>query len=192
MTKPALRTPRYAGGRPRTLRTYEIFISSGSDLAEQRNLLRQLVDAFNKQARDARVDYQIAVRAWEDAVSRRTFDDGNREFRFDAEIANLVIVLLHRDLRPGTEEELDAALQSPDVQVAIILMDPPPATTRVKAEKHLREKMAEIRDKVRWYLTDEPGHISVTIAMVSILARLFIDLSSPEQESSASEYTEVR
>lgn len=192
MTWPALRTPQYAGGLFRTVRLCEVFISSGNDLTNERELLRQLVEAFNKQAIDAQTDYLITVRAWEDAVTRRTFGDGNREFRFDASRANLVIVLLHRDLRQGTEEELDAALNAENVQVAIIFMNPPDATSQIESEKYLLAKLDQIRGDVRWFQTKEPGHISVTIAMVSILARLFIDLSSPVTDQAPADYTEVR
>ncbi len=192
MTQPALRTARYAAGPFRRVRLCEIFISSGSDLENERNLLRDLIETFNKQAIDARTDFQFNIRAWEDAVTRRTHGDGNREFRFDASIANVVIVLLNRDLRKGTEEELDAALNAEYVQVAMILMDPPDKSTRFKDEKHLWAKLRQIQDDVRWIQTDKPGHISVTLAMVSILARLVIDLSSPIDESSAAVYNEVR
>ena len=192
MTRPTLRSPSYAGGTFRTVRLCEVFISSGSDLSTERDLLRELVDAFNKQAIDARVGFLFTIRAWEDAVTRRTYGDGNREFRFDASIANLVIVLLHREIRKGTEEELDVALEAENVQVAIILMDPPDKSSEVESEKYLIAKLRQIKDEVRWFETGEPGDMSVTVAMVSILARLVIDLSAPVDPPSAAEYTEVR
>ncbi len=192
MTRPALRTPKYAGGTFRTVQLCEVFISSGSDLEAERNLLRELVDAFNKQAIDARAGFLFNIRAWEDAVTRRTFGDGNREFRYDASIANLVIVLLHREIRKGTEEELDVALEAENVQVAIILMDPPDESSEVESEKRLNAKLSHIKADVRWFETKGPGDISVTIAMVSILARLLIELSSPVDEPSAADYTEER
>lgn len=193
MTQPALRAARYAAGPLRRVRVCEIFISSGSDLENERNLLRDLIAVFNKQAIDARADFQFNIRAWEDAASRRTYGDGNREFRFDASIANMVIVLLNRDLRKGTEEELDAALKADDVQVAIILMDPPDKATRFKSEKHLLAKLRQIQNDVRWIETGGPGDMSVTLAMVSVLARLVIDLSSPPtDEPSAADYNELR
>ena len=192
MNLPALRTTTYAGGTYRRVKLCEVFISSGSDLASERQILRDLVDAFNKQAFDARVDYMFSIRAWEDAVSRRTYGDGNREFRYDASIANVVIVLLSRELRRGTEEELDAALQTDNVQVAIILMDPPDESTEIESEKYLLAKLAKIRENVRWFETGAPGHVSVTIAMASILARLLIDLSSQDDEASTADYKEVR
>lgn len=192
MTRPALRTPRYAGGEFRTVKLCEVFISSGSDLDAERSLLRELVDAFNKQAIDARAGFLLTVRAWEDAVTRRTYGDGNREFRYDAANANLVIVLLHREIRKGTEEELDMALEAENVQVAIILMDPPDKLSEVETERYLIAKLSHIKDDVRWFETEAPGNVSVTIAMVSILARLVIDLSAPIDQPTAAEYTEVR
>jgi hypothetical protein len=192
MTRPELRSPEYAGGEPRAVREFEIFLSSGSDLDEQRVLFKELAQAFNEQALDAGTDYRIAIRAWEGAVTRRTFNDGNREFRYDAAHANLVVVLVHRELRRGTEEELDRALRSPDVQTAIIWMDPPPPDSRKAKEKKLLAKMDKIKDKVRWFRTDQPGHKSVVIAMVSILARLLVHMASPHAAQQAGDYTEAR
>ncbi|MFC7673288.1 hypothetical protein ACFQWH_09420 [Mycolicibacterium sp. GCM10028919] len=192
MTHPALRSPQYARGPFRMVRLCELFMSSGSDVDNERQILRDLVEAFNSQAIDARVDFLFNIRAWEDAVTRRTFGDGNREFRYDASIANVVIVLLNRELRKGTEEELDEALASEAVQVAIILMDPPEKSTEIEAEKHLLAKLDEIKDDVRWLKTAKPGHVSVTIAMASILARLVIELASATDEPPTADYNEVR
>lgn len=193
MTRPEPRTPEYAGGQPRLTREFEVFLSSGSDVEKQRELFKQLAAVFNDQARDAGVDYRIGVRAWEEAVSRRTYGDGNREFRYDAAISNLVIVLLHRELRRGTEEEIDWALSSPEVQIAVIWMDPPPENTRKQKERKLLTKMNQIKDEVRWSRTTEhPDHIATAIEMVKILARLLIHIASPPPPQQANGYTEVR
>ncbi|MCG7595552.1 hypothetical protein [Mycobacterium sp. PSTR-4-N] len=191
MNAPAPRTPTYLLGRGRTVQEFEIFLSSGSDLAQQRDLFELLADAINTQALDAGVDYRLAVRRWEDAVSRKTFGDGNREFRHDAASAHLVVVLLHEDLRPGTKEELLQAVSATQTQVAVIWMDPPPPNSRKRAVKELHATLDVLKDEVRWSRTGPPGHESVAAAMVEILSRVIMDISA-RQSNLPNHYFEER
>lgn len=191
MAKPALRSPAYLLSPGRNVREYEVFVSSGDNLRPQRDLFESLAVAFNKQALDARAEYRIATRRWEDAVPRKTFRDGNREFRHDAATAHLVVVLLHRDLRKGTEEELLKAVKASRTQVAVIWMDPPPVNSRKKDARELRATLEKLRDEVRWVETGPPGDLTVAIEMAAILARVLVDVSH-EHLQDADPYTERR
>ena len=174
MSRPSPRTSEYLLKSARPAEEYEIFISSGSDLEDQRDRLTQLANVFNDQARDARVAYRLIPRRWEQAVSRRTHGDGNLEFRYDAETAHLVVVLLHRDLRPGTREELERAMKCSDTQVAVIWMDPPPPTSRKREVLELRTVMNDLREDVRWESTGAPGSAESVDKMVAVLVRTLI------------------
>lgn len=173
MTRPQPRTPEYLTKPPRSAQEYEVFISSGSDLLEQRDRFEALATVFTKQAIDAGVPYRIITRRWEDATTRRTYGDGNAEFRHDAANAHLIVVLLHEDLRLGTREELDEAIKCSN-QVAIIWMDPPPAESRKRDVKELRKALDDLRSEVRWEATGKPGSDASVDKMIAVLARTFI------------------
>lgn len=170
---------------------YKIFLSSGSDLDEQRDLFHQLANTMTDQAVDANVPYRIRVRRWEDAVSRKTFGDGNREFRHDAATAHLVVVLLNRDLRKGTREELDAAIKASDTQVAVLWLDPPDRRSRKKGVKELYQALDDLKDEVRWNKVDSNQQHAVAVAMTAVLTRVLIDISARVDHSEGT-YSESR
>ncbi|MFC9980082.1 hypothetical protein [Gordonia sp. NPDC127522] len=196
MTTPSLMSPE-----PRTSRylrkpgtrtiEYEIFLSSGSDLIEYRDLFEQMARTFSEQAADGGVRYRIHVRRWESAISRKTDGDGNREFRHDARHAHLVVVLLHKDLRNGTKEELEAAVSASETQVAILWIDAPDRSkTRKREAKKLYLALDELRDEVRWESVSSAERHAIALKMAAILARVLVDISarpdSPEESYSES------
>ncbi|MCZ0912592.1 hypothetical protein O0V02_09240 [Gordonia amicalis] len=177
--KPTPRTPEYLLKPGTPVDEYEIFLSSGSDLDEYRDLFEGLADVFSKQAFDGGAPYRIRVRRWEGAVSRKTFGDGNREFRYDAENAHLVVVLLREDLRKGTREELEAAVAASDTQVVILWIDPPDRKrTRKRASLALFKALDELREDVRWNAVSSDADNEVVLAMTAVLARVLVDISS--------------
>lgn len=192
MSRPEPRTSAYLLRPGRNVEEYEIFISSGDDLRAQRERLEVIINNVNTQARDAGARYRFSVRRWEHAPSRRTHGDGNFEFRHDAENAHLVIVLLHDDLRNGTREEIEAAMECSTTQVAVIWMSPPPITSRKRSNRLLRKAMEDLQDDVRWMLTGDPGSDASVDTMISIVTRTLIDIAARNQEPEGGPYSEER
>jgi hypothetical protein len=105
-------------------RRCDIFLSSGSDVHVERDRFERLAEVINKQLYWSFVDslpvVQLNIVRWEQSVPQKTGGDPNSEFRRRAERSHITVVLLHDDIRPGTEDELEAALSAEAVQVSVI------------------------------------------------------------------------
>jgi hypothetical protein len=105
-------------------RRCDIFLSSGSDVHVERDRFERLAEVINNQLYWTFVDsppvVQLNIVRWEQAVPHKTGGDPNAEFRRQAERSHITVVLLHDDIRPGTEDELEAALSAEAVQVSVI------------------------------------------------------------------------
>ncbi|WP_150116546.1 hypothetical protein [Williamsia herbipolensis] len=184
------RTSGYLISAPLETAEAQIFISSGSDMQPYRDLVDSLAKRMTDQAVDAGKRFRLQIRRWEAAAPRRTGGDGNREFRYDAANSHLVLVLLHGDLRDGTREELEEALDGDKAQVAVIWISPPPPKSRRRDVKWLHQKMDERSNDIRW----EKAHTSLDAigAIVGVLSRVLIDLASQDSSEERGAYSESR
>lgn len=159
-----------------------VFLSSGSDLLEERDCFEEMVKIVDEQIhwaewRQDRV--HIRVVRWEQDAAHRAGGDPNAAFRAQAASAHLTVVLLHDDIRPGTKEELEAALLEPDVQIAVVWMEP--THPRRRATVALRRYLEGKKDVVIWSSTGAPGSRAATLAMMRVVARIVADLGRPTE-----------
>lgn len=155
---------------------FVFFISSGADVAPQRDLFDRMVriaDRQFRQRRDLTRPFALVVDRWEDDAARRT-EDMNEEFVRRACEAHAVVVLLCNDLRKGTQEEIEAVLDVSDVQISVIWMDVPENTRRYQK---LRKFLGAHAPQVAYKRTGPPGSDEATCAMVEVLTAALADLT---------------
>jgi len=100
--------------------TCRIFLSSGDDALELRDLVHALVDdAVNPQLRHAGFPYQLAVDRWEQTAAERNAEgeDGNARFVRLAKASTVTLSLLLERLGDGTREEIEAVLETDGVDL---------------------------------------------------------------------------
>lgn len=169
------------------IREYVWFISSASDVAEQRNLLDAMIRSTDSQfrlRRNTTRPFTFAVDRWELDAGRKTHEM-NDEFVRRAKNAQIVVVLLANQIRPGTQEEIEAVLKQPGVQVSVIWMDKPENSRRhTKLRKFLESKSNELA----YVKTGEPGSHESICAMVDVITAALADLNrDPNEENSFNE-----
>jgi hypothetical protein len=152
----------------------DIFLSSGSDVFIERDRFERIVKELNDQFHAVFSEtfptiVNLHVVRWEQSAPHKTGGDPNAEFRKQAKRAHITVVLLHDDIRPGTKDELEAALNADDVQVAVIWMKPkhPRAQKTVALRKYLESK----KDLIIWDSTGEPGSDDAWHSMVRVLTK---------------------
>jgi hypothetical protein len=104
-------------------RIFTIFVSCGDDVQDLRELVTSLVDdAVNPVLAQMGVGVRLEVDSWWRTSPHRVPEGerGNTQFVERARAANMVLGLLIDDLRPGTQEELEGALDKDSTQVAVI------------------------------------------------------------------------
>jgi hypothetical protein len=101
----------------------QVFLSSGDDLKQLRNLVSKLVnEAVNVTLNKHDQPVRIEIGRWELSAPHRVApgETVNSEFVARARASQLLLCLLHHDLGAGTREELEAALAEANVDVAVI------------------------------------------------------------------------
>lgn len=123
---------------PDTVRSYNLFLSS-SDEDETRRLrdrVRRLVDdVINPQLDEySEAGVRLAVQRWEQTAAQRVEPGAtvNGLFVAKARRAALTLVLLLDEIRPGTQEEFEAALSELDRQVSVLVFKRPGGTDDAK------------------------------------------------------------
>lgn len=162
--------------------TYTLFLSSGSDLIQERDAFCSLVNAFNDQLYFApwtSTLIHLRVIRWEQDVPRRsTPGDGNLQFRELAKNSHSVVVLLHNDIRSGTKDELEAALEEQEVQIHVILLKP--VSRRRRETVALKRYLETKRDLIHWNEVGEPGSLDAWLAMTKLLVRLVGEITAAD------------
>lgn len=173
--------PKYFRGDGNLIREFVFFISSASDVAEQRDLLDAMIRSADNQfrlRRDETRPFTFAVDRWELDAGRKT-TEMNAEFVRRVRKAHAVVVLLANQIRPGTEEEIEAALQEAAVQLSVIWMDKPENSKKHrKLRKYLKEKGGELA----YVKTGPPGSQEAICAMVDVITAALAHLNSFERE----------
>ena len=172
--------PKYFLRDGNTVREFVFFISSASDVTEQRELLTAMIRSADNQfrlRRDVTRAFTFAVDKWELDAGRKT-EKMNAEFVRRVRDAHAVVVLLESQLRPGTEEEIEAVLQQSQVQVSVIWMDRPEDSRRYrKLRKYLDEKSSQLA----YVKTGPPGSQESICAMVDVITAALAHLTQSER-----------
>jgi hypothetical protein len=139
---------------PLDAKIHPVFVSSSDEDATQRLRARVkglIEDVINPQLRYAypEAGVQLALDTWDRAAAQQVAEDQtvNEIFVEQVHASALTIGLLLDEVRPGTEEELVAAITDPKVQVAVHVFervgDPPEHRARDVVD-FLREHGAKI------------------------------------------------
>ena len=174
--------------------SYQVFLSSGSDLAVQRDQFKTICDQLNTQLAMTNSRIRIDLKRWEDQGGFKVQNDANERFRKLAIDSHLTVVLLADSIRNGTQEELEAALAEEQVQLEVLWMRSEQAgrtrrpTGLTKLEKYLDTK----RNQVIWTQCEGPGSFSSIIHMYRILTTFVLRSIAQLDESDGSGFNEER
>jgi hypothetical protein len=136
---------------PAASNTYRLFLSSADDEWTQklRDRVKRLVDdVINPRLGDYReAGVWLALETWERGAAQRVARGRrvNDLFVDKAKAAQLTLVLLIDEIRPGTREELDAALAQVGVQVALLIFERPGGPTNVEKFRELEDYITQLR-----------------------------------------------
>jgi len=158
-----------------TVAEFVFFISSGSDVVDQRDLFEGMVRTAHNQfriRRDPNRAFALDVDRWEQDAPIVT-DNPNAEFVRRACNAHSTVVLLSKAVRPGTREEIEGVLNQNDVQLSVIWMKQP---GRVR-DKGLRKFLKENEDKFLYLVTGPPDSPESILAMFRIIAAALADIT---------------
>lgn len=156
------------------------FISSGSDVASQRDLLEGIVREASIQFRlreDADRPFVLEVDRWEQDAPRRT-NDMNEEFVRRAKAAHATVVLLATEVRAGTREEIEAVLGEDDVQLSVIWMESPSSQRKSRT---LKKFLREHSDKIAYHRTGSPDTNEAILAMTRVVLAALADITRGER-----------
>lgn len=101
----------------------QVFLSSGDDLKALRELVSKLGnEAVNEMLNKHELPVRLQVGRWELSPPHRVAGDEtvNSEFVERARATQLLLCLLHEELGDGTREELEAALEQDNVEIAVV------------------------------------------------------------------------
>jgi hypothetical protein len=184
---------RYLLRPPSDASVCNIFLSSGGDVIAERDRFEEIAKVFSEQLHfemSYRSGGYVHVVRWEQDAPKRTGGDPNAEFRRQAELAHLTVVLLHNDVRTGTKEELEAALAVDDVQLAVIWMKP--VNPRKRATLALRRFLQERSHLFIWDQTGPPGSDEAWLSMTRVIARVVISAVASRQAQAEEVFYEER
>ncbi len=159
---------------------FVFFISSGSDVARQRDLFEGMVREASNQFRlreDVDRPFMLEVDRWEQDAPRRT-SEMNEEFVRRAKAAHATVVLLATEVRAGTREEIEAVLDEDDVQLSVIWMEHPSSLRKSRA---LKKFLREHSDKIAYHRTTSPDSDAAILAMVRVVAAALADITRGER-----------
>lgn len=176
-------------GRPGELVVrFIFFISSGSDVARQRDLFEGMVREASTQFRlreDAERPFVLEVDRWEQDAPRKT-TDMNEEFVRRAKRSHATVVLLATEVRRGTREEIEAVLDEDAVQLSVIWMETP---TSQRKGRSLKKFLRDHSDSMAYHRTGAPESDEAVLAMVRVVAAALADITRGERrEELFSEY----
>lgn len=166
-------------GQPVT--RFTIFLSSGNELRSQRDLFEKMVSVTNKQFRireDSSRPFELVVDRWEQDAPRRT-TDMNEEFVRRACQAHATVVLLATELRSGTQEEIEAVLERPDVQLSVIWME---AETSQRKRRALTQFLEEHQHEFAYDRVGGPETEEGFLALMRIITAVLADITRTDRK----------
>jgi hypothetical protein len=140
--------------RPRMGRstdTYTIFVSSSDEAKVLRQRAGTIVDLFNRQLAQARSPIRLETDLWEDTSAHKVpAGKVNDEFVRRALESDLTIVLLMKELRPGTKAELNAVMDDDSTELAVLWFKPKSG----KTGKNLLAQIKRFKNDKRVFINE--------------------------------------
>lgn len=161
-------------------RRFTMFISSGSDVHQERDFFESAVKAANDQYqryRTAAAPFYLDTDRWENDAARRT-TEMNAEFVRRAKASHATVVLLADEVRRGTREEIEGVLEVGDVQLSVIWMIRPGSERKAGP---LKKFLREHENEIAYYKTGEPGSRDAALAVFRVINAAFADLTNPHR-----------
>lgn len=166
-----------------------MFLSSGEDARELRDLVHALVDdVVNQELKQAGSTIRLSVTAWDRIAAGRALEGETVNARFVrlARTSSLTLCLLIATLGQGTREEIEAVLHTDDVELSVLWFversDPWP-------ECEVADFLDELKDVLQFEWAGPPDRLLAAVPIVRVLLHTaFRDLSS----SALGEYRERR
>lgn len=159
---------------------FVFFISSGNDVARQRDLFEGMLRAASDQFRlreDPDRPFFFDVDRWEQDAPRRT-EEMNEEFVRRAKKAHATVVFLTTEVRAGTREEIEAVLGEDDVQLSVLWMESP---SSARKNRVLKKFLHEHSHKLAYSRTGPPDSDEAVLAMVGVVAAALADITHGER-----------
>lgn len=124
---------------PLTVEEYSVFLSSADELLDERLLFGELIDEINEALSSSRHSIRLFLKEWETISGFRSPSTVNKVIIQTALAgAHFVVGLLGQNLKPGTEEELEFALENNmDMCVLVLSTDLSPEVKKYLL--HLKE-----------------------------------------------------
>ena len=115
----------YVRRPPKDTKTFTLFLSSGGDAAELRDRVEEVVQIVSKQFTEDGSRLRFEVDRWESTAAQKAPEGARVNEIFVQRVRNshLTLVLLFNEIRPGTLEEIEAALKAKVVQLAVLWFD---------------------------------------------------------------------
>lgn len=162
---------------PDASNTYTLFLSSADDdeTKKLRSRVKQLVDdVIDPQLRGGyrEAGVRLALDMWEREAAQRAAPGRsvNDLFVERAKASQLTVVLLLDEIRPGTREELDAALAQLGVQVAVLVFERPDGPLDAAKLQELKDYMDTLRNEI--FYDDRCGEPDSDEAWLSLVRTL--------------------
>ena len=162
-------------------RIVRVFLSSGTDLNDERKLFRRMVDVTNAQFRkwgDRTNPWHIVVDDWEGHVAGRSNGMVNDLFIEQALRSHATLVMFAKKIRPGTLGELEAVLPIDEIQLSVLWMKEP-GQRRTSEMKRVLDDCME-RDILLYEITGPPGSETSISAMLKVIQAIVADLTKTD------------
>lgn len=159
---------------------YTVFLSSGDDALHLRDFVDDLVrNAVNSELDGAGLPIRLLVRRWErTAPGRADGESVNARFVRMATSSSITVCLLLARLGDGTREEIEAVLQSDDVELAIVWF----VERTAWPDTEVGTFLSALRDRVQIDRAGVPDSPSAAVSLVRLLLHIVLQrLSQPEE-----------
>jgi hypothetical protein len=162
------------------IREYTVFLSSGEDARELRELVHALVDnVVNQELKQAGSNVRLSVTAWDRVAAGRALEGETVNDRFVrlARASSLALCLLIARLGQGTREEIAAVLDTADVELAVLWF----VERDSWPESEVGNFLKSLKDLFQFDWAGPPDTVLAAVPIVRVLLHtVFQDSSSSE------------
>ena len=157
--------------------SYRVFLSSGDDAIRLRDRAESLFAIASHSLVQNDAPFRVEVDRWEHTAAQRGESDHlNDLFVERAKRAHLTLVLLLRDIRPGTLEEVEAVLdETTDRDVAVVWFHDPGVTPTAELDAFLAKR----RDEILYAEVGPPDSEDAWYGLVRVVIRLLVRAFHP-------------
>jgi hypothetical protein len=154
------------------VRKFRVFLSYGDEALKFKDRVKRLAEeAFAKTLENTDGSVILNVIEWRDLPARRA-PGGGKTNDLHVEMAMksaALVVLLMDEVPPGTQEELEAVLGDPGIEVVVLWLNPQGATD-TEVARFLKEKSDVLRYKqLAGELDSEDTWVQISANLVYIL-----------------------